>query len=234
MNFVFIANVLARVYFKDYSTPLSQLLKYRPQTPPQDCCPLPRLSVDYLQAPKPQSPHTPCPSPTPFFQHLYLAVAHWERCMSDSPDYIKDLFHLSTTKDNKADDDQLDANANGSQKLVRSKRSCSVDSFYRKNSKKFENENSTVVDNINPSDTQPITDTTTNATTTIYKNVTYNTDQSRQIPKTNKRRLSTPAALPSTKIATTAFYTSVTTKQLASSKKTNRRHNVQSNSLFLN
>lgn len=31
-------------------------------------------------------PRSPCPSPTPLFQQLYLAVAHWERVLAESPD----------------------------------------------------------------------------------------------------------------------------------------------------
>ncbi len=31
-------------------------------------------------------PYSPCPSPTPIFQQLYLALAKYERMFSDSPD----------------------------------------------------------------------------------------------------------------------------------------------------
>lgn len=31
-------------------------------------------------------PNSPCPSPTPIFQQLYLALANWDRLVSESPD----------------------------------------------------------------------------------------------------------------------------------------------------
>lgn len=37
-------------------------------------------------------PNSPCPSPTPIFQQLYLALANWER-LSESPDYLKFSSH---------------------------------------------------------------------------------------------------------------------------------------------
>lgn len=39
-------------------------------------------------------PNSPCPSPTPYFQQLYLAVANWDRLMTDSPDYMKEKSPL--------------------------------------------------------------------------------------------------------------------------------------------
>lgn len=33
---------------------------------------------------------SPCPSPTPVFQQLYLAIANYERLLSESPDSMKD------------------------------------------------------------------------------------------------------------------------------------------------
>lgn len=72
------------------------LLKYLPAfTPsPNKLHPSSRFSIDMHQS---TIPNSPCPSPTPLFQHLYFALSQWERCLSDSPacDYIKDLFNLS-------------------------------------------------------------------------------------------------------------------------------------------
>ncbi|XP_058455547.1 oxysterol-binding protein-related protein 8 isoform X2 [Malaya genurostris] len=61
---------------------LNYLLKYLPPSPPDDA----NLSVDPSKSP---FPHSPCPSPTPIFQQLYLAVAHWERYLRDSPEFMR-------------------------------------------------------------------------------------------------------------------------------------------------
>lgn len=46
-----------------------------------------------------------CPSPTPLFQQLYVAVSHWERVLADTPELlierhkiIKDLENIQTNK----------------------------------------------------------------------------------------------------------------------------------------
>lgn len=96
----------------------STLLKYVPPSPPEKYRPHSRYSVDCRRLSTIQ--RSPCPSPTPLFQHLYLAVAHWERCMSDSPDFIKDFFNLSHKDDA--------ATAATDDKALR-KRSNSMDSF---------------------------------------------------------------------------------------------------------
>lgn len=35
---------------------------------------------------------SPCPSPTPLFQQLYAAVAHWERVLSGSPELLLEVL----------------------------------------------------------------------------------------------------------------------------------------------
>lgn len=49
-------------------------------------------------------PNSPCPSPTPIFQQLYLALSHWDRLLAESPD-------LSLNESS-----ALDVNANGLQR----------------------------------------------------------------------------------------------------------------------
>lgn len=44
------------------------------------------------------SPRSPCPSPTPIFQQLYHALAHWERIMSESPELIQQKIRLFDEK----------------------------------------------------------------------------------------------------------------------------------------
>ncbi|XP_035779935.1 oxysterol-binding protein-related protein 8-like isoform X1 [Anopheles albimanus] len=61
---------------------LSYLLKYLPPSPPDKR----NLRVEPIEKSLPRSA---CPSPTPIFQQLYLAVAHWERYLSDSPDLLR-------------------------------------------------------------------------------------------------------------------------------------------------
>ncbi|XP_055645249.1 oxysterol-binding protein-related protein 8 isoform X2 [Toxorhynchites rutilus septentrionalis] len=58
---------------------LNSLMKYLPPSPPNKQY----LHVEPIEKSYPRSP---CPSPTPIFQQLYLAVAHWERYLRDSPD----------------------------------------------------------------------------------------------------------------------------------------------------
>lgn len=79
---------------KNLSKPLF-LAKYIPPTPPDN-----RISSNDLRRPITNSP---CPSPTPIFQKLYIAVSHWERILADSPNllddkhrFIKDLENLGT------------------------------------------------------------------------------------------------------------------------------------------
>lgn len=60
-------------------------------------------------------PNSPCPSPTPIFQQLYLALANWER-LSESPDCSK----LSSHSQNDDVEPEM-----GKEKIVRSN---SVDS----------------------------------------------------------------------------------------------------------
>ena len=48
-------------------------------------------------------PNSPCPSPTPIFQQLYLALSHWDRLLAESPDLLKE--HSA-----------LDVNVNGLQR----------------------------------------------------------------------------------------------------------------------
>lgn len=70
------------------------LLKYLPSsTSPRPSKTLRASSVDSNH--RLLFPNSPCPSPTPVFQHLYFALSQWERCLSESPDYIKEIFHLS-------------------------------------------------------------------------------------------------------------------------------------------
>lgn len=61
-------------------------MKYLPPSPPDKN----NLHVETIEK---SFPRSPCPSPTPIFQQLYLAVAHWERYLRDSPDFLR---HLST------------------------------------------------------------------------------------------------------------------------------------------
>ncbi|XP_055542855.1 oxysterol-binding protein-related protein 8 isoform X2 [Wyeomyia smithii] len=61
---------------------LNYLLKYLPPSPPDKN----NLRVEPF---KKSYPRSPCPSPTPIFQQLYLAVAHWERYLRDSPEFIR-------------------------------------------------------------------------------------------------------------------------------------------------
>ncbi|XP_035897955.1 oxysterol-binding protein-related protein 8 isoform X2 [Anopheles stephensi] len=61
---------------------LSYLLKYLPPSPPEKQ----NLRVEPIEKSLPRSA---CPSPTPIFQQLYLAVAHWERYLRDSPDFFR-------------------------------------------------------------------------------------------------------------------------------------------------
>lgn len=69
-------------------------MKYLPPSPP-DKRHLPVVSIEKSQ------PRSSCPSPTPIFQQLYLAVAHWERYLRDSPE----LFPRSPGRFD--EDDQL-------------------------------------------------------------------------------------------------------------------------------
>lgn len=72
-------------------------------------------STPYTLSPTPRNPNglTPsssqyrsqCPSPTPLFQQLYVAVAHWERVLADSPELpiernqiVRDLERLPADK----------------------------------------------------------------------------------------------------------------------------------------
>ncbi|XP_038105461.1 oxysterol-binding protein-related protein 8 isoform X3 [Culex quinquefasciatus] len=73
---------------------LNYLMKYLPPSPP-DKRHLPVVSIEKSQ------PRSSCPSPTPIFQQLYLAVAHWERYLRDSPE----LFPRSPGRFD--EDDQL-------------------------------------------------------------------------------------------------------------------------------
>lgn len=73
------------------------LAKYIPPTPPDN-----RISSNDLRRPITNSP---CPSPTPIFQKLYIAVSHWERILADSPNLpnekhriIKDLENIGTQR----------------------------------------------------------------------------------------------------------------------------------------
>lgn len=50
-------------------------------------------------------PNSPCPSPTPIFQQLYLALSHWDRLLAESPDLLKQSSELD-----------VNANANGLQR----------------------------------------------------------------------------------------------------------------------
>uniref|UniRef100_A0A182JBS4 Uncharacterized protein n=1 Tax=Anopheles atroparvus TaxID=41427 RepID=A0A182JBS4_ANOAO len=61
---------------------LNYLLKYLPPSPPDKR----GLRVEPIEKSLPRSA---CPSPTPIFQQLYLAVAHWERYLRDSPDLFR-------------------------------------------------------------------------------------------------------------------------------------------------
>ena len=61
---------------------LNYLLKYLPPSPPEKK----NLRVEPIEKSLPRSA---CPSPTPIFQQLYLAVAHWERYLRDSPDFFR-------------------------------------------------------------------------------------------------------------------------------------------------
>lgn len=153
--------------------------------------------------------------------------------MSDTPDYIKDIFHLS--KDNKTDQT---ATCNGLEKLARTKRSCSMDSFYT-DPKEFEFNNDDDDDDDGDSDvfkslsnqiTSPADTfaaiTTTTTTNTVVTNTKHKPPAvTHSIKKISKRRLSTPAALPSTN--SSIFATS--SKQLASTNRNDPKHNVQSN-----
>lgn len=49
-------------------------------------------------------PNSPCPSPTPIFQQLYLALSHWDRLLAESPDLMLN------------EPGALDVNANGLQR----------------------------------------------------------------------------------------------------------------------
>lgn len=89
--------------------------------------------------------------------------------MFDSPDNIKELFHLSHKEQAAAD---RDGDESLSGKLARTKRSNSVDSFY---TDKFESNPSVIAK---------------------FKNPISLAEQYRLRPKTNRRQ-STPAALPS-------------------------------------
>lgn len=55
--------------------------------------------------PSPSQYRSQCPSPTPLFQQLYVAVAHWERVLADSPELpiernqiVRDLERLPAGK----------------------------------------------------------------------------------------------------------------------------------------
>uniref|UniRef100_A0A182MUS2 Oxysterol-binding protein n=1 Tax=Anopheles culicifacies TaxID=139723 RepID=A0A182MUS2_9DIPT len=61
---------------------LNYLLKYLPPSPPEKN----NLRVETIEKSLPRSA---CPSPTPIFQQLYLAVAHWERYLRDSPEFFR-------------------------------------------------------------------------------------------------------------------------------------------------
>lgn len=70
---------------KNQSKPLF-LAKYIPPTPPDN-----RISSNDLRR---QMSNSPCPSPTPTFQKLYIAVSHWERLLADSPNLLNEKHRI--------------------------------------------------------------------------------------------------------------------------------------------
>lgn len=46
----------------------------------------------------PSSSNSRCPTPTPIFQQLCLAVSHWEQVLADSPDFIKEKYRRLSLK----------------------------------------------------------------------------------------------------------------------------------------
>ncbi|KAG4075696.1 hypothetical protein HA402_003521 [Bradysia odoriphaga] len=70
---------------KNQSKPLF-LAKYIPPTPPEN-----RISSNDLRR---QITNSPCPSPTPIFQKLYIAVSHWERVLADSPNVLHEKHRI--------------------------------------------------------------------------------------------------------------------------------------------
>ncbi|XP_058811906.1 oxysterol-binding protein-related protein 8-like isoform X2 [Topomyia yanbarensis] len=82
---------------------LNYLLKYLPPSPTDE----ENLHVEPGQSPFPPSP---CPSPTPIFQQLYLAVAHWERYLRDSPEFMRhrDQYGSGTLSPSAIPDDVFD------------------------------------------------------------------------------------------------------------------------------
>ncbi|XP_065088867.1 oxysterol-binding protein-related protein 8 isoform X2 [Ochlerotatus camptorhynchus] len=82
---------------------LNYLMKYLPPSPPESKT----LHVEPIE----KSFHrSPCPSPTPIFQQLYLAVAHWERYLRDSPDLLRYPNDQGTLSPAGTDDDVFDEN----------------------------------------------------------------------------------------------------------------------------
>lgn len=82
------------------------LAKYIPPTPPLES------RSNHLNPSQSHTHNGPasqyrsqCPSPTPLFQQLYVAVSHWERVLADSPELlierqkiIKDLENVQPNK----------------------------------------------------------------------------------------------------------------------------------------
>ena len=71
---------------KSISKPIF-LAKYIPPTPPQSRG---TSNKDFQQSVL----RSQCPSPTPLFQQLYIAVSHWERVLADTPDLLKEKDKL--------------------------------------------------------------------------------------------------------------------------------------------
>ncbi|XP_052868675.1 oxysterol-binding protein-related protein 8 isoform X1 [Anopheles cruzii] len=101
---------------------LNYLLKYLPPSPPDKQ----NLRVEPIEKSLPRSA---CPSPTPIFQQLYLAVAHWERYLRDSPEVLRcrsvDFGHqLSTSSSPGADEvfDRLQEDASAAMLIAGGKR----------------------------------------------------------------------------------------------------------------
>uniref|UniRef100_A0A336KJY0 Oxysterol-binding protein n=1 Tax=Culicoides sonorensis TaxID=179676 RepID=A0A336KJY0_CULSO len=92
-------------HFMEHANLHPVLLKYLPASPRT-----PKLRTTSLDSRRGSVyPNSPCPSPTPVFQHLYFALAQWERCLSESPDYIKDLFNLSKDTDGRPRSNSMDS-----------------------------------------------------------------------------------------------------------------------------
>lgn len=77
------------------------LAKYIPATPPpppHDASAQRKRSLAVFGSPQKGSlddggrSYSPCPSPTPLFQQLYAAVAHWERVLAGSPELMKEVL----------------------------------------------------------------------------------------------------------------------------------------------